>query len=215
MATAVMIHCKRPMKASSWTSTGDCGVCVRGPDGFAPDLILANPRRYSVVSGWALDSGVNANDSGVGYVELLIDRALYNNNKIDCFYAPETGGLTNCYGLRRLDIANIYPSLRDSLHSGFRYVLDISQLINCGLYAPGHHTLSIRAGDQFQTRKPIAAPMIVAASKASLGSAAEPNSAKSSSPAAIAAASLPAIPSIPSMKLNRLTHQTQSKPMRQ
>jgi hypothetical protein len=136
--------------------TGDCGqIC----DPFA-DLLLDNPRRYSVVQGWALDSGVNLADSGVGYTELLIDGSLWSpqgyNTKTGCFYAPETGGLSNCYGLRRLDIANIYPSLRDSLHSGFRYVLDISQLINCGLYTPGHHTLSIRAGDQHETVREIA-----------------------------------------------------------
>jgi Big-like domain-containing protein len=137
--------------------TGDCGICQRDPlTGFAPDLLLGNPRRYSVVSGWALDSGVNANDAGVGYVELLIDRALYTNNKIDCFYAPETGGLTNCYGLRRLDISNLFPQLRDSLHSGFRFVLDLSQIVGCGLYSPGHHTLTIRSGDQFGTVREIA-----------------------------------------------------------
>jgi hypothetical protein len=137
---------------------GECGQTC--PGGNGADLILDNPRRYSVVSGWALDTGINPNDSGVGYVELLIDRSLFSpsgySSKIGCFYAPETGGLTNCYGLRRQDISNSFPQLRDSIHSGFRFVLDVSQLINCGLYTPGQHTVTIRAGDQFGTVKEIA-----------------------------------------------------------
>jgi len=139
---------------------GDCGQCQLTPEGFSPDLILDIPRRYSVVSGWALDTGVIPNDAGIGYTELLIDRALFSpqfyNSKTGCFFANETGGLTNCYGMRRQDISNIFPQLRDSIHSGFRYVLDVSQLLNCGLYAPGHHTLTIRAGDQFGTVREIA-----------------------------------------------------------
>jgi N-acetylmuramoyl-L-alanine amidase len=139
---------------------GDCAQTCQGLGGNGPDLIVANPRRYSVVSGWALDTGVNPNDSGIGYVELLIDRSLFSpsgySSKIGCFYTPETGGLTNCYGLRRQDISNSFPQLRDSIHSGFRFVLDVSQLINCGLYSPGHHTVTIRAGDQFGTVREIA-----------------------------------------------------------
>jgi N-acetylmuramoyl-L-alanine amidase len=137
---------------------GECANTC--PGGNGADLILDNPRRYSVVSGWALDTGLNPNDSGIGYVELLIDRSLFSpsgySSKIGCFFAPETGGLTNCYGLRRQDISNIFPQLRDSVHGGFRFVLDVSQLINCGLYSPGHHTLTIRAGDQFGTVREIA-----------------------------------------------------------
>jgi Bacterial Ig domain len=138
--------------------TGDCGqTCKVGNGDY---IFLDNPRRYSVVSGWALDAGVNTNDGGVGYVELLIDRALFSpngyNSVTGCFFAPDTGGLTNCYGIRRQDISALFPQLRDSIHSGFRFVLDVSQLMNCGIYNPGHHTLTIRAGDQFGTVKEIA-----------------------------------------------------------
>jgi hypothetical protein len=149
---------------------GDCtATCQENlqagifPDFPAADIFIPQPfssRRYSVVSGWALDTGVNLNDSGIGYVELLIDRSLFSpsgyNSKIGCFYRPETGGLSNCYGLRRQDISNNFPQLRDSIHSGFRFLLDVSQLINCGLYDPGHHTLTVRAGDQFGTVREIA-----------------------------------------------------------
>lgn len=110
-----------------------------------------NPaRRYSVVTGYALDAGVQHDDTGVGYVELLLDRSLLYNSKTSCFYSPVTGGETNCYGLRRLDVDRFFPGLPDAPHSGFRYVLDVGELIAFG-YTPGHHTLTVRAGDLFGT----------------------------------------------------------------
>src|SRR6185436_11267897 len=56
-------------------------------------------RRFAVISGYALDAGVQDDDSGIGYVQLLIDRApaydvLYNTNvvrgfdtSLDCHYS--------------------------------------------------------------------------------------------------------------------------------
>jgi hypothetical protein len=113
-------------------------------------------RRYAVVTGWALDAGIQQDDHGVGYVELMIDRALWANSRRDCVFDAELNGPADCYGLRRLDIARIYPSLRDNPHSGFRFVLDIGALIGLGLYGPGHHTLTIRSGDVFGTVRNIA-----------------------------------------------------------
>lgn len=107
-------------------------------------------RRYSVVSGYALDSGVQEQDTGVGYVELLLDGALYANSNSDCFFANPTGGLTNCYGLRRMDLVPIFPGLKDAPHSGFRFVLDVGSLISDFGYSPGSHRLTIRAGDHFE-----------------------------------------------------------------
>jgi hypothetical protein len=109
---------------------------------------IADPaRRYSVVSGYALDTGVQARDTGVGFVELLIDRSLYSNTKVNCREVPAAGGLVDCYGLRRLDISGLYPLIKDSTHSGFRFVLDVGALLAGGIYLPGHHTLTIRVGD--------------------------------------------------------------------
>lgn len=116
--------------------------------------VNAPQRRYSVISGYALDAGVQPADTGVGYVELLIDRSLLYNSKTSCFYSPLTGGLTNCYGVRRLDVERFFPSLPDSIHSGFRFVLDIGELLAFG-YTPGHHTLSVRVGDLFGTVRSI------------------------------------------------------------
>jgi hypothetical protein len=108
---------------------------------------IADPaRRYSVVKGYALDSGIEEGDTGVGYVELLIDGAIFANSNTSCVFSPPRGGLTNCYGLRRLDIERVFPSLPNSPHAGFRFVLDVGALIGLG-YPPGNHVLTVRAGD--------------------------------------------------------------------
>lgn len=106
----------------------------------------AENRRLTVVSGYALDVGVEIGDTGVGYVELLIDGTIFANTRTDCFFEPALGGLTQCYGLRRLDIERAFPDVRDAPHSGFRFVMDIGALIEFG-YVEGFHVLSIRSGD--------------------------------------------------------------------
>jgi N-acetylmuramoyl-L-alanine amidase len=132
-------------------------------------------RRYAVVSGYALDAGTTPADTGVAYVELLIDRAVgfdpdpdplhlkhppqpveYNSD-IACTFSATKGGQTNCYGIRRLDVEQVYPSLTDSPHSGFRFVLDIGNLVNpLAGYSQGAHILTIRAGDHASQVRDIA-----------------------------------------------------------
>lgn len=110
---------------------------------------LANsPRRLSAVLGWVLDSGVEAQDMGVGYVELLIDGSIFANSRVDCFFssAGENRGPTQCYGLRRFDIEKFFPTLLNAPQSGFRFVMDIGALIDFG-FAEGQHVLTIRSGD--------------------------------------------------------------------
>jgi hypothetical protein len=116
------------------------------------------PRRYTVVSGYVVDAGQGdeVDGDGVGYVELLVDGAILYNSVTDCFFSSKTGGLTNCFGVFRPDIGATYPTLRDSIHGGFRYVLDLSRLIKLNLYQPGKHTLEIRAGDRSGTTVNIA-----------------------------------------------------------
>jgi N-acetylmuramoyl-L-alanine amidase len=104
-------------------------------------------RRYSVVQGWALDVGLETGDAGVGYVELLIDGAIYANTRRDCDFVEEAGGLSNCYGLERPDVERSYPGVLDAPNSGFRFVLDIGALIDIAGFARGRHTLTARAGD--------------------------------------------------------------------
>jgi hypothetical protein len=128
-------------------------------------------RRYAVISGYALDAGNTDADTGVAYVELLIDRALaldpwdgisYNSD-LACTFSAAKGGQTDCYGIRRVDVEQFYPSLKDSPHSGFRFVLDIGQLVTAlpipgyqPLYNQGHHILTIRAGDHASQLRNIA-----------------------------------------------------------
>lgn len=104
-------------------------------------------RRWNVIKGYALDSGVQDYDTGVGYVELLLDRALIANSRLDCLFDQSLGGFSDCYGLRRLDIQPIFPSLKDAPHSGFRFLIDIGALVSAGFYTEGQHVLTIRAGD--------------------------------------------------------------------
>jgi hypothetical protein len=118
--------------------------------------LVSPARRYSVISGYALDAGTQPVDTGIGYVELLIDRALWINSQTDCTFSAVTGGYTDCYGILRPDIERIYPSLKDSPHSGFRFVLDIGALIARGLYTQGAHELTIRAGDLANQTRDIA-----------------------------------------------------------
>jgi hypothetical protein len=109
---------------------------------------LTDPaRRFSVVTGYAMDVGMTEEDTGVGYVELLIDRALFSNSQTDCRFSAIEGGLSDCYGLRRVDLEPIFPQVKDAPHSGFRFVLDVGVLISFFGYTPGSHVLTIRAGD--------------------------------------------------------------------
>jgi hypothetical protein len=128
-------------------------------------------RRYAVVSGYALDAGTTPADTGVAYVELLIDRqiaidpfdGIEYSSDLACGFNAVTGGQTNCYGIRRMDIEQVYPSLKDSPHSGYRFVLDIGHLVTAlpiqgyqPLYSQGAHILTIRAGDHASQVRDIA-----------------------------------------------------------
>ena len=116
-------------------------------------------RRYSVIEGHVLDVGVERGhhgedpdqgdppgDSGVGYVELLIDGVIFANTKTDCVFSAATGGFTNCYGLASPEIEKRYPTVPDAPHARFRFVVDVGALLAMGV-TPGSHVFTIRAGD--------------------------------------------------------------------
>lgn len=113
------------------------GDCNRLPD---------QPGRLSVVEGWVLDLGVEIGDTGVSWVELMVDGAIVASTKVSCTFDPAAGGLTNCYGLPRSDIERLYPFALDAPNSGFRFALDVGRLIDLG-FSRGHHVLTIRSGD--------------------------------------------------------------------
>jgi hypothetical protein len=109
---------------------------------------LGDPfRRYSVVEGWALDAGIEPDDTGIAWVELLIDGGSFATSWRDCGFHPGTGGFTQCYGLPSLDVEQLYPSLPNAPRARFRFVIDVGALISLGYYTPGHHVISVRAGD--------------------------------------------------------------------
>lgn len=109
---------------------------------------VADPaRRYSVVSGYAMDVGLTEEDEGVGYVELLVDRALWASSQTSCRYSAVEGGLSDCYGLPRIDLEPYFPHIKDAPHSGFRFVLDVGAMMTLYGYRPGSHVLTVRAGD--------------------------------------------------------------------
>ena len=126
-------------------------------------ILIDMPRHYRVVSGYVVDPGQadEVDGDGVGYVELLVDGAILYNSVTDCFFNSTTGGLTNCFGVFRPDIGATYPTLRDSIHGGFRFVLDLSRLFKLNLYQPGKHTLEIRAGDRSGTTVNIARTEVI------------------------------------------------------
>jgi hypothetical protein len=58
-----------------------------------------------------------------------------------------SGGLADCYGITRQQTTGFYPTLRDTPNSGYRFILDIGELITLGGLSRGHHDIIIRAGD--------------------------------------------------------------------
>ncbi|MEM9557763.1 MAG: hypothetical protein AAGC60_26120 [Acidobacteriota bacterium] len=127
------------------------GTCVR-----------SNPILFSPITGWALDLGVEIGDTGIGYVELLIDGAeifeidprdplgqtpLYFNSRSGCYFDGAKGGLTNCYGLPRLNVERNFPFALDAPTAGFRFVVDVGFQIVGRAVTEGAHLLTIRAGD--------------------------------------------------------------------
>jgi N-acetylmuramoyl-L-alanine amidase len=108
---------------------------------------LGSPRIYSVIDGFALDVGVQEEDTGVGYVELLIDRALWSNSRVNCVFSAAQGGLSNCHGLESFQIESEFPGVKNATHAGYRFVLDVGALIANGFYVQGNHLFTIRAGD--------------------------------------------------------------------
>ena len=129
------------------SDAASCGLFQGGVYFLAPGVgqILKFPdeKMDELPEQWA---ELEASAQLTGARDMVIDGTIYANTRTDCFFEPLFGGLTNCYGLRRLDIERAFPEVRDSPHAGFRFVLDIGALIEFG-YVEGFHVLSIRSGD--------------------------------------------------------------------
>jgi len=109
--------------------------------------ILTPNRRMSVIEGWAIDLGVETGDTGIGFVELMLDGVILANSRRDCYFDAAAGGFSDCYGLPRFDIENQFPFALDAPNAGFRFVIDVGDLITIGDRSEGQHSITIRAGD--------------------------------------------------------------------
>ncbi len=103
--------------------------------------------RYTVVSGWALDLGLTEEDTGISWVELLTNGAFYGDTRTSCEFNAQTGGLTNCYGLPRIDLENRFPFAFDAPSAGYRFVLDVGALLLTDSVTLGSNEIIVRAGD--------------------------------------------------------------------
>jgi hypothetical protein len=140
---------------------GPCpSPCTPGPPtpGF-PGLIP------NVVKGWVLDTGARLDKGQVAYVELLIDGVIIANTRRDCVLIGGTP--TNCYGVNRPDVAQLFPLYVNADNSGFVFIFSLVRDPSSGLFsivvpgatstnivgavAGGKHTLAIRVGDDAQT----------------------------------------------------------------
>ena len=124
---------------------GDPGSLVCQEDGF----ICSEERtvRYAVVRGWALDLGMTNEDTGISWVELETNGALAGNTRTGCVFDSRLGGLTNCYGLPRIDLETSHPFAFDAPSAGYRFVLDVGAMLNNNTVTLGSNELIVRAGD--------------------------------------------------------------------
>ncbi|MEO1366334.1 MAG: hypothetical protein AAFX50_04080 [Acidobacteriota bacterium] len=108
--------------------------------------IEPEPNILTPVTGYALDLGVEIGDAGVGYVELMLNGSLLYNTRTDCTFRPGLG-LHQCYGLPRLDVEHRFPFALNAPNAGYRFLMDVGELITCFGYPRGQQTLTIRSGD--------------------------------------------------------------------
>jgi len=104
-------------------------------------------RHLTAFVGYALDTGLEVGHRGVGWVELLIDGVIYANTRRDCRLSVVAGGLADCYGITRHETTTFYPTLADTPNSGYRFVVDIGDLISNKGLSLGPHDVIIRVGD--------------------------------------------------------------------
>lgn len=120
---------------------GQCETACGGPSG---DPNCYHPINF--VNGWVLDTGSSKDQGGVAWVELMLDGSILFNTRTDCYYDYGLDSWVNCYGLTRFDVQNYYPGFTNVPQAGFKFWLDVGNLVQAG-WAEGVHYLSIRAGD--------------------------------------------------------------------
>ncbi len=113
-----------------------------------PPIEFEDPEVVEFVTGWALDVGARTDMGGVSYVQLLIDGVIISDTMTGSFPLPwYTEWDVNYYGLPRMDILRMFPDVPNAKHSGFRFVMDITNLLLVKGFSEGLHYLKVRAGD--------------------------------------------------------------------
>ncbi len=149
---------------------GPCpSPCTPGPPTPGFPGVIPN-----IVKGWVLDTGARLDKGQVAYVELLIDGAIIANTRRDCVLVGGTP--TNCYGVNRPDVAQLFPGFVNADNAGFNFIFSLVRDPGTGLFAVviprvnnpvivgavagGKHTLAIRVGDDAATVTQIGAMSI-------------------------------------------------------
>jgi hypothetical protein len=101
-----------------------------------------------MVIGWALDVGSRNDLGGVAYVQLLLDGTILSDTNEGSFYWLPAQWDFNYLGHERMDIHELYVDVPNSKHSGFSFLMDISNLILARGFTQGLHLIKIRAGDR-------------------------------------------------------------------
>ncbi len=136
---------RNPRDCDDPDPSGDPDVAICQQGGF----VCSEERRtrYTVVRGYALDLGISDEDAGIAWVELETNGALVGNTRTNCVFDRQQGGLTNCYGLPRVDLESRYPYAFDAPSAGYRFVLDVGFMLEYDLVTLGSNELIVRAGD--------------------------------------------------------------------
>ncbi len=125
--------------------------CELDDDGMEPPWsgdVYENPESVEMVIGWALDVGSRTDLGGVSYVQLLLDGSIIRDTNLDWYYWNEVEWDFNYYGHERMDVHRLYVDVPNSKHSGFSFLLDVSELILNRGFNRGVHLLKVRAGDR-------------------------------------------------------------------
>ncbi len=110
--------------------------------------IFGDPDNVEMVIGWALDVGSRTDMGGVAYVQLLLDGNIISDTNEGSFYWDPADWDFRYYGHPRMDVHRLYVDVPNSKHSGFSFLMDISELILARGYSQGLHLLKVRAGDR-------------------------------------------------------------------
>jgi len=110
--------------------------------------VYADPDNVEMVVGWALDVGSRTDLGGVSYVQLLLDGNIISDTNEGSFYWSPAQWDFNYLGHERMDVHRLYVDVPTSKHSGFSFLMDISNLILAQGYREGLHLIKVRAGDR-------------------------------------------------------------------